>query len=161
MEVFMNRMWPVAALVATLSLVTTFPAAAGRVDKAVDRLGPYAFGADYSLLKYLEAFENDPSRDEPEKGIKAARVAAPFQGRPAIQRLFFKAGKLVRLTVIFGDPAFGEQKVKDLIAKEWGDPGPKMDLGGGNSAYVWIGARGIAMIVPIQDGLWSANLHEK
>jgi hypothetical protein len=161
MEVFMNRMWPAAALFATLSLVATLPARAGQVGKTVDRLGPYAFGADYGILKNIEKFEDDPSRDEPDKGIKAARVAAPFLGQPAIQRLFFKGGKLASVTVIFGNPAFGEQKVKDVIAKEWGDPGPKMPMGGGNSAYVWIGTRGIVMIVPVSGGLWSANLYEK
>jgi hypothetical protein len=161
MEVFMNCTQSVAVLVTALSLVVPFPAGAGTLDKPVDGLGPYRLGATYDSLKSLKGFEDDPSRDDSAQSLKAARVIGPFGGQVALQRLFFKGGKLVRLSIIFGDPAFGEEKVKDLIANEWGDPGAKQPLGGGQSAYVWIGTRGTAMVVPADGGRWLAGLSER
>ncbi len=126
--------------------------------KPVDGLGAYRLGDGVEKFRALKGFEDDASRDVAAEGIKAARIIGPFDGHVAIQRLYFKAGKLARFSILFGEPSMDEAKVKSLIAAEWGDPGPRMKMDKGDPAYVWTGTRGIAMVLPADRGLWMASI---
>ena len=126
--------------------------------KPVDRIGSYQLGDSIDKFKVIQGFEDDPGRDDAAAGVKAGKILGPFDGHPAIQRLYFKAGKLLRVSIIFGEPSFDEAKVKELIAAQWGDPGPRFAMKDGSKVFVWTGTKGIAMVVPADRGLWMASL---
>lgn len=151
-----SRRWISSAALAFV--VGVIPLCAAVQDKPVDRLGSHRLGDAYEKFKAVEGFEDDPSRDDAAAGLKAARIIGPFSGQMTIQRLYFKSGKLARFSIIFGDPAFNEPKVKDLVAAEWGDPGPRMRMADGTSRYVWTGTRGVAMVLPADGGRWMASV---
>jgi hypothetical protein len=126
--------------------------------KTVDGLGNYRLGDSVEKFRAMPGFEDDASRTVAAEGIKAGKIIGSFDGHIAIQRLYFKAGKLVRFSILFGEASMDEAKVKSLVAAEWGDPGPRMKLEKGPPAYVWTGTHGIAMVLPADRGLWMASI---
>ena len=64
----------------------------------------------------------------------------------------------MRFSIIFGEPAFDEAKVKELLAAQWGDPGPRTAMADAQKFYVWTGTRGIAMLLPVDRGLWMVSV---
>ncbi|MCD6012456.1 MAG: hypothetical protein K0Q79_2318 [Flavipsychrobacter sp.] len=126
----------------------TSGASAGKVNT----IGPYQLGSDFTELKDLPGFKYDSGRSKPGIGVKVGKIIDKnVYDQPTIQRLTFHKNKLVRISVIIGDPAFTEEQTKALVAKQWGDPGKKQ-VYGGNMLYVWAGTTGTIMILPADGG---------
>lgn len=126
----------------------------------VDKLGPYHIGDTYyDDLKNLAGFTDDPTRSYPEKDIKAAKIIARnLWNTPTLQRFTFSHNKLVRVSIIFHPPSeWTEERVKRVVAEQWGDPGPKQKQGD-DTVYLWQGAVGFIVILPADGGRWMASL---
>lgn len=118
----------------------------------VNAIGPYKLGSDFTELKDLPGFIYDSSRSKPEKGIKAGKIIDKnVYEQATIQRLIFHKNKLVRVSIIIGDPAYTEEQTKALVAKQWGDPGGKQKAGN-TMTYIWTGSTGTIMILSADGG---------
>lgn len=118
----------------------------------VDEIGPYRLGSDYSVVKDLPGFKYDSGRSNPGKGIRAGKIIDKnVYDQPTIQRLIFHRDKLVRVSIIIGNPDFTEEQAKNLVAKEWGDPGPKQKIGN-DLLYKWKGSIGMIVILAADGG---------
>lgn len=118
----------------------------------VNLIGPYELGANYNELKDLPGFKFDTGRSKPDMGIKVGKIIDKnVFDQVTIQRLTFHRNKLVRVSIIIGDPSFTEEQAKDIVMKQWGNPGPKQKVGN-SSMYVWTGALGTILILPADGG---------
>ena len=118
----------------------------------VNMLGPYELGSSYMELKDFPGFKYDTGRSKPEKEIKVGKIIAKnVYDQVTIQRLTFHRNKLVRVSIIIGDPAFTEEQTKTLVVKQWGDPGAKQKVSD-NMTYVWTGSIGTIMILSADGG---------
>ncbi len=116
-----------------------------------NELGPYKLGMSFKEVQKLEGFAIDTGRSDAAKGIVAGKIISKLFDQVTIQRFFFYKDKLYRATVIFGDPNYTEEQVKQLVAKQWGDPGPKQLIGSSN-CYAWEKNKSIVMILPADGG---------
>jgi len=115
-------------------------------------IGPYHLGSSYTELKDLPGFKYDSGRSKPEKGINVGKIIDKnVYDRATIQRLTFHKNKLVRISIIIGDDKFTEEQAKDLVAKQWGDPGAKQKAGD-YLMYTWTGSIGTILILPADGG---------
>ncbi len=136
---------------ALFSLSVTAQSSKTSVNK-VNLLGPYKLGSSYNEMKDLPGFKVDSSRSKPEKGIRAGKIIDKnVFDQATIQRLIFHKDKLVRISIIMGDPAFTEEQAKDLVVRQWGDPGQKQIVGN-NALYIWTGSVGTLMILTADGG---------
>ncbi len=148
-----------AALAAALLL--PLAADAGKIDREQLALGPYALGTPYESLKSLAGFKLDDKRTEPDKGIVAAKIIdRRVLSTPTIQRLIFKNGKLMRISIIFGQAAeWTEPRVKAwLVEQGWGDPGVKEKFSDGTESYAWHFKNALGMILPADGGRTMASI---
>lgn len=129
---------------------------------AVDKLGPYTLGTTYNALKELTGFRDDPGRSKPEEDVRAAKVIGKnLFNTPTIQRFTFKHDRLIRVSIIFHPPAeWPEERVKRMVAEQWGEPGPKQKLGDSSQPiYFWKGSIGWLVILPADGGRWMASCY--
>ncbi len=118
----------------------------------VNKLGAYELGASFNDLKVLPGFKYDTGRSKPEKGINVGKIIDKNVFEQAtIQRLTFHKNKLVRISIIMGDPKYTEEQTKALVAKQYGDPGGKQ-MFGDNLMYMWPGSIGTIMILTADGG---------
>ena len=132
--------------------------AAPQPDPGLDRLGPYALGTTYDELKAMPGFEADEKRTDAAGQLAAGRIIdKKVLGVPTIQRLVCKAGKLQRVSVIFGPVEITEELAKGWAARSWGDPGAKKIIGD-SQHYVWQVPGRLAMVLPADGGRWMVSL---
>ena len=132
--------------------------AAPQPDPGLDRLGPYALGTTYDELKAMPGFEADEKRTDAAGQLAAGRIIdKKILGVPTIQRLVCKAGKLRRVSVIFGPVEVTEELAKGWAARSWGDPGAKKTIGD-SQHYVWQVPGRLAMVLPADGGRWMVSL---
>jgi hypothetical protein len=74
-------------------------------------------------MKELPGFKYDTGRSKPDKGINVGKIIDKnIYDQATIQRLTFHKNKLIRISIIIGDPAFTEEQTKALVVKQWGIP---------------------------------------
>jgi hypothetical protein len=139
-------------------------AAAKKVDNplALDSIGPYRLGSSYDDLKKRPGYTEDPERTKPAEGIVAGKIIdKEIAGTPTVQRLIFKNGKLIRVSIIFFPPEkWNEEAVKAWCAAQWGDPGPREQVGD-TALYVWDSPGTAAMIMSADKGMYMVSLARK
>ena len=136
------------ALLSLSTTAQTSKASAGMVNM----IGPYELGSSFMELKDLPGFKYDTVRSKPEIGIKVGKIIDKnVYDQATIQRLTFHKNKLVRISIIIGDPKFTEEQTKTLVVKQWGDPGEKQKSGD-NMTYIWTGSIGTIMILSADGG---------
>jgi len=116
----------------------------------IDRLGPYKLGMSLADAKKLPEFTIDEKRSEPDKGIIAGRIIGKLFDKVTVQRSFFNQNGLFRATIIFGDSKVTEDDVKAIVAAEWGDPGPKVEVGDTKN-YIWKGTNACFILIVTGD----------
>lgn len=118
----------------------------------VDKIGPYTLGSSFTEIKDLPGFIYDSGRSKPEKGIQSGKIIDKnVYGQATIQRFTFHKNKLVRVSIIMGDPEFTEEQAKARVVEQWGDPGGKQAVGS-DMIYVWAGSTGTVMILRADGG---------
>ena len=155
----MRRAWHRAALLTlAIVLLCTSAARAKRLEKSLTTLGPYRLGTSYDEMQGRTGFTADPARSRPSQGELSAKIIdKKIADTPTIQRFTFRQGKLVRVSILFGDTAWDEDRVKTYVAGQHGDPGEKVD-----GKYVWIGNDGNLVVVLFGDGgRWMASLVQR
>lgn len=137
---------------AILLFAGIFSASAQTATNEVNAIGPYELGSSYMELKDLPGYTYDSVRSKPAIGIKAGKIIdRNVYDQATIQRLIFHKNRLVRVSIIIGNPNFTEEQTKALVAKQWGDPGAKQNSGDGKT-YVWKGSTGTIKILPADGG---------